>query len=154
MDLDQLKAFAEEGIPFNKFLGFQVTDLQDGYARIEVPVRPEYIGDRFRPALHGGVTSTLADTVGGIAAFTQLEDNQRVSTVDMRVDYLRPASVDTPLVGEGRVLRLGNRVAVTEMKIHQGDPDRPVARASAVYNVVRVGDRSFNQPSTRNKSSV
>jgi uncharacterized protein (TIGR00369 family) len=76
--------------------------------------------------------------VGGIAAFTRLERNQRVSTVDMRIDYLRPASVEKTLVGEGRVLRLGNRVAVTEMLVHQGDPEMPVARGSAVYNVVTV----------------
>ena len=138
MDLDELKTFAEQGIPFNQFLGFTVTDLREGYARIEVPIKPQYIGDPYRPALHGGLTSALADTVGGIAAFTMLEPDQRVSTVDMRVDYLRPASVDAPLIGEGTILRMGNRVAVTEMKIHQGEPDQPIARASAVYNVHRV----------------
>jgi uncharacterized protein (TIGR00369 family) len=138
MDLERLKHFAEEGIPFNQFLGFKVVDLNEGYARIDVPTRPEFIGDVFRPALHGGIISTLADTVGGIAAFTRLERNQRVSTVDMRIDYLRPASVEKTLVGEGRVLRLGNRVAVTEMLVHQGDPEMPVARGSAVYNVVTV----------------
>ena len=115
-----------------------MTDLREGYARIEVPIKPQYIGDPYRPALHGGLTSALADTVGGIAAFTMLEPDQRVSTVDMRVDYLRPASIDAPLVGEGTILRMGNRVAVTEMKIHQGEPDQPIARASAVYNVHRV----------------
>ena len=94
MDLDELKTFAEQGIPFNQFLGFTVTDLREGYARIEVTIKPQYIGDPYRPALHGGLTSALADTVGGIAAFTMLEPDQRVSTVDMRVDYLRPASVD------------------------------------------------------------
>ena len=140
MDLEQLKYFVEEGIPFNRFLGFKVLELEEGLARIEVPCRPEFTGDVMRPALHGGVISTLADTVGGIATFTQLDSGERASTVDMRIDYLRPGSVDLPLVGEGRVLRMGNRVAVTEMWIHQGDPDQPIARASAVFNVVRNRD--------------
>jgi uncharacterized protein (TIGR00369 family) len=138
MNLERLKQFAEEGIPFNQFLGFKVMDLQPGTARIEVPIRPEFIGDVLRPALHGGLISTLADTVGGVAAFTQMTPDQRASTVDMRVDYLRPGLVDRPLIGEGRVLRMGNRVAVTEMHIHQGNIDEPIARASAVYNIVRV----------------
>jgi uncharacterized protein (TIGR00369 family) len=137
MDLERLKHFAEEEIPFNRFLGFKVRELGDGHACIEVPPRPEYTGDVFRPALHGGVISALADTVGGVAAFTLLEKGQRVSTVDIRVDYLRPGSVDKPIIGEGRILRMGNRVAVAEMIIHHGEAAHPIARASAVYNVVR-----------------
>ena len=140
MDLERLKHFAEEGIPFNRFLGFKVVELEDGAVCIKVPPRPEFTGDVLRPALHGGVISTLADTVGGLATFTQLEKGERASTVDMRVDYLRPGSVDLPLFGEGKVLRMGNRVAVTEMLIHQGERERPIARASAVFNVVRSRD--------------
>ena len=138
MDLETLKKFTEKGIPFNDFLGFQVLELREGFAQIKVPTRTEFIGDVQRPALHGGLISTLADSVGGVATFTQLENDQRASTVDMRIDFLRPGNVDAALIGEGHVLRLGNRVAVTEMRIHQGDPENPIAIGSAVYNVVRI----------------
>ena len=138
MDLEQLRNFTERGIPFNNFLGFEVLELREGFARIKVPPRPEFVGDVQRPALHGGLISTLADSVGGIATFTKLEKDQRASTVDMRVDFLRPGNVDADLIGEGTVLRLGNRVAVAEMRIHQGDPEQPIAIGSAVYNVARI----------------
>src|SRR5689334_3169644 len=91
MDLTLLKAVAEQYIPFNRFLGVEATHLERGRARMEIPFREELIGDWMRPALHGGVISMLADTAGGIAVWTALENPiSRVSTIDLRVDYLRP----------------------------------------------------------------
>ncbi|MCU1280595.1 MAG: thioesterase superfamily protein, partial [bacterium] len=49
----------QEIIPFNKFLGITIDEAKEGYVRLQLPYRPEYIGDASRPALHGGVISTL-----------------------------------------------------------------------------------------------
>ena len=48
------KKFIEEQVPFNRLLGMQLDSLEDGRARMQVPFRDEFIGDPFRPALHGG----------------------------------------------------------------------------------------------------
>ncbi len=134
-----LRRFFEEEIRFNRFLGMRVEALEEGYARLRVPFSEELVGDPFRPSLHGGVVSSLADTAGGIAAFTCVRPGDRLSTVDLRVDYLRPAALED-LVAEGRVLRIGNRVAVADIVVHQGDPDRHVATGKGVYNVKRSTD--------------
>ena len=107
-----------------------------GRCALRVPFRPELVGDPARPALHGGVLSTLADTAGGLAVFSALGDptRGRTSTVDLRVDYLRPARLDD-LVCEAQVIRMGNHVAVTQMIIRQGD--HVPAEARGVYNIVR-----------------
>ena len=63
-----------------------------------------------------------------------LESNQRVSTVAMRVDCLRPTSIDVRLIGEGIILRMGTQT----MKSHQGESVQSIAQASAVYDVHRV----------------
>ena len=60
-----LRKFMTEHIPFNKLLGVEVGELREGFARMEVPYRPELIGDPMRPAIHGGVLSTLIDACGG-----------------------------------------------------------------------------------------
>jgi uncharacterized protein (TIGR00369 family) len=135
-ELSRLKAFMEDNIPFNAFLGMKVTQMGDGEAEMMVPCRPELTGDPFRPALHGGVLSALADTVGGLAVFTRVGRTHIASTVDLRVDYLRPGNVDADLYARARVLRAGNRVAVTHTVVYQADLDEPIATASAVYNMV------------------
>lgn len=134
--VERLRRLMEEDIPFNRFLGMRADASVRGKGRIELPARPEFTGDPGRPALHGGLISTLADTVGGLAAFTVTESISRCSTIDLRVDYLRPGQVDTPLVGEAEILRFGNRVAVANIVIFQdGARTRPVAVGKGVYSV-------------------
>ena len=138
--LDTLKIFMEQKIPFNEFLNMKVDSLGIGEAIMRIPSRPELTGDPFRPALHGGVISTLADTAGGLAVFTKLEAHHTASTVDLRVDYLRPGDVTQDVIAKSTVIRVGNRVAATQTTVYQDDPDAPVAVAAAVYNVIRVKD--------------
>jgi uncharacterized protein (TIGR00369 family) len=115
----------------------RVEALEQGFAKISIPFVEHLIGDPMRPALHGGVVSTLLDTTGGIAAFTAVRPGDLLSTVDLRVDYLRPAAL-RDVVAEGRVIRLGNRVAVCDVMAYQDDPEKPVATGKGVYNVKRV----------------
>ena len=142
--------FIEEGIPFNTFLGVQVEALRPGYAVLRIPFREVFIGDPFRPAMHGGVISMLCDTTGGAACFALLEKaSDRVSTIDLRIDYLRPGPAEDVLC-EARVVRMGNRVAQVLMSVfpsHLPAPDQaaeranPIATAHGVYNVVRRRDK-------------
>lgn len=136
--LEGVKDFMHEKVLFNKFLGLRVDHLGDGEARMLAPFREEFIGDPFRPALHGGVISTLLDTCGGLAVFTTLEDiRDRTSTVDLRVDYLRPGRKED-LLAQACIVRAGNRVAVVNLKAyHPGAEDAPVASGTGVYNVRR-----------------
>ena len=104
MDEETLTRLTEEFIPFNKFLGVRVGAIRKGFTRLEIPFRPELIGDPLRPALHGGVLSMLADTAGGMAVWSGIaDDRSRVSTIDLRIDYLRPGKQET-LVAEGTVV--------------------------------------------------
>ncbi len=136
---DLLK-FLQDLVPFNRYLGIVVTELREGFARLELPYRPEFIGDASRPALHGGVISTLIDTAGGFSVWTKIDLTDRVSTIDLRVDYLSPGLADR-LVAEATVVRVGNRVAVTDIRCFQpANPDRVVATGKAVYNIKRTTD--------------
>lgn len=134
---DMLRDFFERKILFNAFLQMRVEALEEGFARLTIPFVEHLVGDPYRPALHGGVVSTLLDTTGGIAAFTAVRPGDLLSTVDLRVDYLRPAAL-LDVVAEGRVIRLGNRVAVCDVVAYQEDREKPVATGKGVYNVKRV----------------
>ncbi len=133
----RVRQFLNEQIPFNRLLGIQVTELRDGFARLEVPFRTELVGDPFRPAIHGGVISALIDTCGGAAALTLITPHGFLSTIDLRVDYLRPGQPDT-LVCESTVIRMGNRVASVDSRVfHLGAHAELIATGKAVYNIVK-----------------
>ncbi|MBI3930215.1 MAG: hotdog fold thioesterase [Armatimonadetes bacterium] len=119
---------------FNRFLGLKVERLGPGLADVRLPYRDEFLGDPFRPALHGGVLSFLVDVCGGLAVFSQLEWGDRCSTVDMRVDYIQPARQED-LLARARVLRLGNRVGVSSVQIYHHGSEELIADGKAVYNV-------------------
>ena len=138
MDNDSLKQMMEDMIPFNRFLGIRVVELSEKGVHLTLPFRDELVGDPMRPALHGGVISTMADVAGGVAVWQGLDDTrQRVATIDLRIDYLRPARLTT-LVAEATVVRVGNRVGVADVRIFNFDEDDvadTVATVKAVYNI-------------------
>lgn len=136
MDLAILRQVMEEMIPFNKFLGIRAERMERGNVRLELPFRDELIGDPLKRALHGGVLSTLADVAGGAATWSAIEDpTARLSTIDLRIDYLRPGRPHT-LLAEATVVRLGGRICVTDMKMfHPGGEAEPVATGRGVYAV-------------------
>lgn len=137
MDPTALRQLMEELIPFNRFLGIKVAGLSEGKVHLTLPFRPEFVGDPFRPAMHGGVISTLADVAGGLAVWSGLaEPRARVATIDLRVDYLRPGRLDT-LDAVAHVVRKGNRVGVVDVTLlHPSHGEEVVATGKGVYNIV------------------
>lgn len=138
VEREAIIAFMEREVRFNRFLGIRLVTLESGLAVMELPFQEDFVGDPYRPALHGGVMSTLVDTCGGAAVWSACEPEDRVSTVDLRVDYLRPGPLET-LRCEATVQRIGNRVGVTDMKVTSlGAPDQLIVAGRGVYNIRRA----------------
>jgi uncharacterized protein (TIGR00369 family) len=132
--------FMEEGIPFNKHLGLVVEHLEPGKCRLKLPWKEHFIGDAMRPALHGGVTSAMLDVAGGCACFTMIKlPESRLSTVDLRIDYLLPGPPKDLFV-TAEVIRMGNRVATVTMELRAGSPESEdiIATGRGVYSVRRA----------------
>lgn len=132
---EQLLEIMEQHVPFNRYLGLRGESIGEGRAVLVLPVRPEFVGDPRRPALHGGVLSSLIDTAGGLAAWSALGAGEMVSTVDLRVDYLEPAGLGHPLRAEAELVRKGNRVCHVKVAVTQGGA--LVAEGRAVFNIHR-----------------
>ncbi len=137
---DWLVEIFEEKVPFNRLIGLKVAEIAQGTVLIHVPFSEGLIGDFRRPALHGGVLSACADVAGGVAVWSEFSPEDAVSTIDLRVDYLRPGAKGD-LWCRGEVLRSGNRVAVTTMTLYQDSPDIPIAVARGAYNIRRHVER-------------
>lgn len=126
MDLDEL--FSE--MPFSRLLGIEVTHVEDGVAEGRVPLTDELSSNPSRRVAHGGVAFALADTVGGAAVVSLT--HVPAPTIDMRIDYLKPATDD--LFARAEVVRSGNTSAVVEVSVeHEGGDE--VARVRGVYKL-------------------
>jgi uncharacterized protein (TIGR00369 family) len=118
-----------EEMPFADLLGVEVTEVEDGHAEGELEMREDLSWNADHMMAHGGVTFTLADTVGG-AALVSLVD-QPVPTIDMRIDYLEAGTGD--LRAEADVVRCGSDVGVVDVAVYAVEDDVQVADARGVY---------------------
>jgi acyl-CoA thioesterase len=110
MDFERLKEIRNQG--FIRELGFQLTDIREGYAKGELILKPTHqnpIG-----SAHGGVIYSIADTVGGAAATSY---GRYVTTVTGNINYLRPAMNCEKLIGESREIKVGKKICVYEVTI-------------------------------------
>jgi uncharacterized protein (TIGR00369 family) len=136
----------EHKISFNEFLGFKIVQRDPLPVLIRFEMRPELVGHFLYGRLHGGVISSVLDVVGGLAVFQGIanfhahescdEIMQRfapLSTIDMRVDYLRQGIGQT-FTAEANVVRLGRRVAVCSMRL-SNEENILIATGSATYMV-------------------
>ncbi|MBK6513436.1 MAG: hotdog fold thioesterase [Polyangiaceae bacterium] len=136
MTPEVLAQLAEEWIPFNRFLGVRAIRVLKGEVVLGVPYRDELIGDPLKKALHGGVISALADTAGGLAVWSALEDPRaRVSTIDLRVDYLSPGR-QHDLHASATLVRVGKTVGVSDVRLfHPHEPSTTIATGKGVYAI-------------------
>jgi len=117
-------------VPFHNLLGMDIKRYDTDGVEVVVTMKPQLIGNIHQQILHGGVTATVLDVVGGLTAFSglvasrddwSLEDLQTrlqtLGTIDLRVDYLRPGRGQV-FTGTGTVIRAGNRVSVCRMELH------------------------------------
>lgn len=120
-------------LPHAAALGIQFVsaDRVRGRCVMRLPWRAELVGDPEREILHGGVITSLLDTLGGACVAARGIPVQ--ATLDLRIDYLRPAVARMALVGDAECYRVTRHVAFVRGVCHQGDAERPVANLTACF---------------------
>lgn len=141
VDINFVKNLVEEQIPIHKFLGVKLVEIRRGYAKVSVPFQETVLGDIIRRRWHGGILATIMDSVGGLAGMTHLTSfEDKMATIDLRVDYLKGAEAKDIIV-EGEIVRLGNRILVTSMKVWNDTETELLAEGKGVYNFIRMKDK-------------
>ena len=132
----------ENHIPFNKLLGLKLESMDPKAPKLAFDMRPELVGNARRGILHGGVISAVLDATGGFAIMLALAKEPKsgeklsfpnMGTIDLRVDYLRPGR-GKHFVASAKVVRLGNRIAVTHMEL-MNDQGELISTGAAAYVV-------------------
>lgn len=136
----------DELVPFNRVLGLKICSIKAGGVTGRIAMRPELIGHAITNRLHGGVISAGLDAMGGLAVMAaigarhmdeapaqRLNRYAKLGTIDLRIDYLRPANGHGFELRAG-VLRLGSRVATARMEF-LGEDGTLLASGAAAYIV-------------------
>ena len=141
-----LKDIFEQRIVFNRLLGLRIGEVSGDAVAGHIEMRNDLIGHYGHHRLHGGVISAGLDAMGGLAVMAaigarhmdepplqRLHRFGKLGTIDLRIDYLRPAIGDRFLLS-AQVLRLGSRVASTRMEFSGAD-GKLLATGAAAYIV-------------------
>ncbi len=141
-----IRQIYERNIPFHELLGLKVVGIEAQAPKIIIEKKDKFVGNFMRGNLHGGVISSLLDIAGGVVALVDsiqlkslktrnemIEQFSRMSTIDIRVDYLRPG-LGNQFIASALVLRTGNKLSVTRMELHN-DQNALIAVGTGTYIV-------------------
>lgn len=120
-------------VPHSRDLGMQVVELAPGMAQLALPYRDELLGDPQRGLIHTGVVTTLIDSACGFAVIAALEQPVTIATLDLRMDYLRPAVRDKTLFGLAECYRLTRHIAFVRATAWQDSQEKPVATSTSAF---------------------
>ena len=130
---DAVRQQFAQAIPHATECGLRITRLDASGAEAVLPYRPEWLGDPERGLIHTGVITTLVDTVAGLAAFCASGKYEPIATLDLRMDYLRPARPDLDLTSRAECYRLTRSIAFVRATVWQDKEHEPVAASQATF---------------------
>jgi uncharacterized protein (TIGR00369 family) len=122
-------------VPHNDALGIEVVDFGEATATLRLPWAAHLVGNPLTEVLHGGVVTSLLDACSGAAVFMKLMKPTPIATLDLRIDYLRPATPREALFAKAECYKLTRNVAFVRAVAHHGDESDPVAAAAATFMV-------------------
>ncbi len=119
--------------PYNRELGLQPHALSPDWCVLKVEYQDALVGDPQTGVLHGGVITVLLDAVFGFAIFVKLPEMRPMATLDLRIDYLKPATPGRAILGGAVCYKLTADLAFVRGAAYHDTPDDPIATAVGVY---------------------
>lgn len=142
-DAERLELFQQwfsDTIPHNKALGLKVVAVRKGFASMRLEWCEELVGDPDTGVLAGGPLTAMLDSCCGMSVATMLKEPKPFATLDLRIDYARPATPGKAVIAEAECYRLTRSVAFTRAFAHHGDAKDPIAAAAGTFMLGTKGE--------------
>jgi uncharacterized protein (TIGR00369 family) len=139
--LTQMLPQLAAGVPHMAALGLMFDGVNGKAVDLRAPWREDLVGDPETGVLAGGLVTTMLDHVGGLATWTALGRFETIATLDLRVDYMRPARPRADLIARAECYRLTSSIAFVRGWAFEDSIDDPVAASQAAYVLTGGGAR-------------
>ena len=119
--------------PVAELIGFELVEAGNGKCTMRLEAEERHANPM--GTLHGGILCDIADGAMGMAFFSTLEEGETFTTLELKINYLRPFWSGT-LLAHGSVISRGKTVGLTECRIVD-DQERLVAHATSTCMALR-----------------
>ena len=120
-------------VPHNNALGLELRSASLGRAEIALPYDPKLVGNPETGVLHGGAISALMDATCGAAVFQALHQPMTIATLDLRIDYLKPATPGRTVTARAHCYKVTRHVAFVRGVAFLDDEADPIATCSGTF---------------------
>lgn len=120
-------------VPHCKAIGMRFVEVNAGVAVLRVPYDDRLVGNPDSGVLHGGVITTLLDNASGMAVQSTFGEWMSIATLDLRIDYMRPAAPGRDLYGRAECYRKTRSVAFVRAVAYHDEADDPIATSVATF---------------------
>jgi uncharacterized protein (TIGR00369 family) len=124
-------------LPYVRALGMTLTHVADGRAEVTMPYDPRLVGDPASGVLHGGAISALMDSASGAAVMSHPAATMATATLDLRIDYMRPATPGQRIIARAECHHVTRTIAFIRVIATDEDESRPVATATGTFTLER-----------------
>ena len=146
-----VQAAFRDMVPFNAALGLQVVDIAPGVCVLQLPWRDDLVGNPRTGVIHGGAITALLDACGGASVFLKMPKPIPIATLDLRIDYLKPATARADVFARAECYKLTRSVAFVRAIAYQSDEHDTVASAAATFMLSTKGDSVMGRASRGEK---
>jgi uncharacterized protein (TIGR00369 family) len=115
----------------------EVVGFGPGRATMRVPYGPHLVGNPETGVVHGGVITALLDHTSGAAVMAALKEPMAIATLDLRIDYMKPATPGEAITAEVTCLKVTREVAFVRGAAYHTSPDDPVAICTGAFMLMR-----------------
>lgn len=126
------------------WLGLRFTDQGENWVELELPWREDLLGDRARPVLASGPIISLMDMASGMAIWQTRGTFAPVATLDLRVDYQRPARERASVKGRVECYRITRSAAFVRGVAYDDDLADPIAHVAGCFMTIGTDPREEN----------
>ena len=128
-------------VPHNAALGIRFVSFADGRVTLSLPYDKKLIGNPLTGVLHGGAITAVLDAACGMAVLVKLALPIPVATLDLRIDYLKPATPGQEVFARAECFKVTRSIAFVRCEaFHDGGEADIVAVANGTFMLFRGGD--------------